>query len=173
MSLGFKQQILALKGEEEENQPHPETCRVKEAEWMQHRRKCTYTLVWNSPACCDKAYGTVFCTPMRTWLVLLERERFRQSKPRLRRRPGPEQSQKNWPTGRQGSTGFSQSGFRFLICLSCLLDSHFKFADFHIENVGSLRSSQVIILICACQAEEHFCLANPVLTSTGVSLSAA
>lgn len=81
-------------------------------------QKCTYTLAWNSPSCCDKAYGIVFCTPMRTWLVLLERERFRQSKPHpctcreQQRGPKNHKELANTCSGSQGSSGSSESGFR-------------------------------------------------------------
>lgn len=37
----------------------------------ERKKAYTYMLVLSSPSCCDKVYESVFCTPMRTWLVLL------------------------------------------------------------------------------------------------------
>lgn len=41
---------------------------------MKQKEKHTYMLVWNNPLCCDKFYEIVFCTPMKTWPVLLNGE---------------------------------------------------------------------------------------------------
>lgn len=41
---------------------------------MKQKEKHTYMLVWNNPLCCDKVYEIVFCTPMKTWLLLLNGE---------------------------------------------------------------------------------------------------